>query len=404
MLINIQLHNFALIEYLDINFGEKLNVLTGETGAGKSIIVDAISLCLGARASSSYIRSGAESTRITLSFFHPESESLNDILEEAGIERDDLLILEREVFQNNRSICRINGKTVTLKLLSTLGRGMISIHGQHELTELLDNSYQLQLIDDWGGSETEDQLKIIREIITDIRTARRSLEEIGEDEQQNLREQDILEYQIKEINDAALKVDELNELEKESNFLHNHEKIITILSNLETAVFSDYEQQQSLLDKIGDGRREISGIVSYDNNLEPISGLLNSIYYDIEELQNLLVDYQENFEFDPKRLEFIENRINFIHSLRRKYGREIVDILNFKKEAEQRLDILRTSKERRQSLKNRISELEKLYKKSAADLSAIRTKVAEGFCKAVEEGIRQLGMQYAQLESRITFR
>lgn len=402
MLTNISLKNFALIDKLEIEFFDMFNTLTGETGAGKSILVDAVGLCLGGRASSSYIRSGAEKCTIIATFDVTGIDAIKALLDEYGLEYDNNLIIEREISRTGRNLCRINSKITPLRILNEIGKHLVSIYGQNEHTQLLKANYQLQLIDQWGGRIIEELKEDISLIIDEINCLEKRLENIGMDQSLMARELDMLQFQIKEIEEANLVDGELEELENESQFMKNAEEIFLVLNDIDSLFSSDFEVTP-FFERLGDMARDLDNISKYDSELKPILEMMNSVYYDMQELDNINKDYQLKFDFDPDRLRSIEARLNTIHSLRKKYGNTFDDIKNYLENAYERVDLLANSEEKRAKLKIKIEELKQTYFTKAKRLSDNRQNYANEFAKLIENGISDLGMEHAKLQISLLF-
>ncbi|MFP4456816.1 MAG: DNA repair protein RecN [Clostridia bacterium] len=402
MLVNISLKDFALIDKLEIEFFNNFNTLTGETGAGKSILIDAVSLCIGGRANTSYIRSGSEKCSVIATFDITKTEVVKDKLAEYGYESDNFLIIEREISRNGRNVCRINGKISPVKILNEIGSNLINIYGQHEHAQLLDDDYQLYLIDSWNKQDIINKKSTLAELITEINSLKKRLSNIGNDQSIIARELDMLEFQINEIEEANLSINELEELENESMFLKNSEKIFSVLNEIEN-IFSNNFEMRSLFEQLGDITRDLENISSLDSELKPVVDMTNSIYYDMQELENITQTYKLKFDFDPNRLNHVEDRLNKIHTLRRKYGNSIEEILNYLKSAHERVYLLKNSEEERLKINKKIKSLKEQYLKEAKNLSNQRQNNANEFSKLIEKGIKNLGMNHARLKIDIIF-
>jgi len=402
VIVNISLNNFALIDNLEVEFFNNFNTLTGETGAGKSILIDAVSLCIGGRASTSYIRSGSEKCSVITTFDITKSDFVKETLISYGIEPDDYLIVEREIAKNGRNVCRINGKISPVKVLNEISQELVNIYGQHEHTQLLKEDYQLHLIDSWKKEEIDNSKKEIDNTLDEISILDKRIKEIGSDQSLIARELDMLEFQINEIEEAHLVVGELEQLENESNFLKNSEKIFSVLKEIDNLFDGGYEIH-SLFEQLGDVTRQLENISSLDSELKPIVNMANSIYYDMQELENETESYKLKFDFDPNRLDEIEKRLNKIHTLRKKYGHTIEDILDYLDNAKKRAYILNNSEEERQRINQKIKVLKKQYFTEAKNLSSIRQKSANEFTSLIEKGIKDLGMEHAKIKADIIF-
>ena len=402
MLVNISLNNFALIDKLEIEFFDHFNTLTGETGAGKSILIDAVSLCIGGRANTSYIRSGSEKCSVIATFDISDSSFIKNRLGDYGLDGDEYLIVEREISRNGRNTCRINGKISPIKILNEISNDLVNIYGQHEHTQLLNEDYQLDLIDSWKKDEVNMLKNEISLILDKIEDLKNRIAEIGSDKSLIARELDMLQFQINEIEEANLIVGEIQELENESNFLKNSERIFSVLKEIDNLFDGSYEIR-SLFEQLGDLTRQLENISRLDSELKPIVEMANSIYYDMQELENETENYKLKFDFDPNRLDQIEKRLNKIHSLRKKYGNTIEEVHTYLKKAKERTYLLINSEEERLRITKEIEELKAKYLRVAKKLSALRQKSAEEFQSLIEKGIKDLGMQHAKIKADFVF-
>jgi len=402
VLVNISLNNFALIDKLEIEFFDHFNTLTGETGAGKSILIDAVSLCIGGRANTSYIRSGSEKCSVIATFDISDSSFIKNRLGDYGLDGDEYLIVEREISRNGRNTCRINGKISPIKILNEISNDLVNIYGQHEHTQLLNEDYQLDLIDSWKKDEVNMLKNEISLILDKIEDLKNRIAEIGSDKSLIARELDMLQFQINEIEEANLIVGEIQELENESNFLKNSERIFSVLKEIDNLFDGSYEIR-SLFEQLGDLTRQLENISRLDSELKPIVEMANSIYYDMQELENETENYKLKFDFDPNRLDQIEKRLNKIHSLRKKYGNTIEEVHTYLKKAKERTYLLINSEEERLRITKEIEELKAKYLRVAKKLSALRQKSAEEFQSLIEKGIKDLGMQHAKIKADFVF-
>ena len=302
MLVDFRVKNFALIDELEINFAEGLNVLTGETGAGKSIIIGALDILLGARASTDLIRKGKESAYIEAAFEPKRIDLINEYLEQAGIEADpDLLILSREIRQNGNNRNRINGQLVTASMIKDVSKYLVDIHGQHEHQRLLDSSSQLALLDEFIGQDKEELLQRIKELYLEQNRIDEELAALDIDEGEKAREIDLLKYQIQEIEDAALKDNELEELEQELKILTNLEDINDIVARMYTGLQGDdYSNIEGIMSQIVSFLKDFKELKDSGWELANFYNILNDIDYQMEELSFSLNNDHEKPEFDRK--------------------------------------------------------------------------------------------------------
>lgn len=374
MLVDFRVKNFALIDELEINFAAGLNVLTGETGAGKSIIIGALDILLGARASTDLIRKGKESAYIEAAFEPERLEQINEYLEEAGIETDpDLLILSREIRQNGNNRNRINGQLVTASMIKGVSKYLVDIHGQHEHQRLLDSSSQLNLLDEFIGQEKEELLLRIKDLYQEQNKIEEELAALDIDEGEKARETDLLKYQIQEIQDAALKDNELEELEQDLKILTNLEEINAVVASMYKSIQGDdYSNIEGIMSQIVSFLKDLEDLKELDGELAGFYNILNDIYYQLEELSFSLNNYHGKLEFDPEKLERVEKRLSLITSLQRKYGQTIEEIRNYQEEMEKRLEFLLAQDKLLAELTKRKEKILEEYYYYARKLSELR--------------------------------
>ncbi|QOR35841.1 DNA repair protein RecN [Clostridium sp. 'deep sea'] len=403
MLIGLSLKNFALVENANIDFFNNLNILTGETGAGKSILIDAVGLALGGRSSVTFIRSGANKCKITATFKIENIKALEEKLELFGIDyEDNILIVDREISRNGRNKNLINGIPVTLNMLKQIGNYLINIYGQHEHTKLLQEQYQRLLIDTWGFDKISKIKNDISKILQKIAVENNKLQEFGADDTIVARELDILRYQYEEIENANLEINEDIDLERESTLLRSVEKINSVLGEVESVFFND-SSQISLIDNIGNCASKLAQFSSIDDSIKNIYEMISSIYYNTQELSGEISSYLNQLDFNPQRLDFIEERLNDINNLKRKYGDSINKILEYATKVDDKIYKLENSTEERNIIIKNIHKLKTDYFVLAKKLSNVRTRVANDFCKKIQKDISDLGMQYAKIACQVNY-
>ena len=384
MLKRLSIKNVALIERLDMDFDNGLNVLTGETGAGKSIIIDAVNLALGERASRELITTGAEKASVEAEFDIEGEEAVKSMLRQNELE-DDGLIISRELSASGKNVCRINGTLVNLATLKQITDLLVDIHGQHEHQSLLMQSRHIRFLDSFAGLYSE--CKAIRSEL---------LGGFGS-EDERAREADILRYQINEIENARLTADEEQKLTEERAVLINAERIMTSLQKSSEAVSGD-EGAVGLLSQAVSAMKDISGISTEYGEL---SRRLNEAYYTIEDIGYALRDMRDSFDFEPGRIDQIEQRLEIYSNLKKKYGPEVEDVIAFGERASERLGQLEGAQEKREKLQKQLADKEKLYRAEAAALTAIRRTEAEKLQGELLSHLKDLGMEKARFEVRI---
>jgi DNA repair protein RecN (Recombination protein N) len=404
VLLELRIKNFALIKEDLISFSPRLNVLTGETGAGKSIVIDAISLALGGRASTEFIKTGENKAYIDATFIIPRNTPIAQLLKDLEIdwEEEGYLILSREISVEGRNVCRVNGRPVTVGILKELGELLIDIHGQHEHQSLLKVDNHLHLLDGFGGSLLKEEKKLIAQLYDSIREKQRDLEEILGDKKELNRKVDMLEFQINEINDAGLSENEEEELRQEKKILSGAEKLFRATSDGYRLLYDGSEDSLSAVDLIGETLAKMEDAANIDSSLKEIVESLRTASYIITDVARELRDYAEGIEFSPEKVADIEERLYFIGKLKSKYGGSIQEILNYRNDMEKELTKLKNSEAIIASLRKEIASLEQVFGEKAQHLSAMRKKIAKELKYRVEEELKDLGMQKTVFEVRFT--
>jgi DNA repair protein RecN (Recombination protein N) len=375
MLREIHIKNFSIIDDTTIEFGEGFNVLTGETGAGKSIIINALSLALGERATGEFIRSG-EKEAIIEAYFDVSPELLNpstqQFLEDSGIEYDEGLILKRIISARGKNRAYINNSMASVQTLAEISKTLADIHGQYEHQSLLLSDNQLDLLDAYGGLLNERQE--IASIYESLLKLKRQINELAQQEKDRAQRLDILEYQIREIEAADLRPGEEEELLKEAKILSNAHRLAELVNQSYTSLYLSDSSCIAEVSKILNNLREISSIDHHAcDALKAVEDALPLL----EEVSYFLRDYKESLDFNPDRLEQIQDRLDLIKGLKRKYGSDIQEVLDFMERARYELENLQHSEEKLEELKNELSELRKKFTEKANLLSKRRREVAK---------------------------
>jgi DNA repair protein RecN (Recombination protein N) len=400
LLSELTIKNFAIIDALHLRFSPGLNVLTGETGAGKSIIIDAVSALLGGRVGSEEIRAGAERAHVEgLFLLEPHIQAaIRPLLVENGLEGDDetALILAREIRSTGRTVARINGRAVTVGLLREVGEQLVDIHGQSEHLSLLRTREHLGLLDRFAnlGSQREELAAKVRE----LRRVRQELTALLRDERELARRADLLAYQVDEIESASLDVGEEEGLLQVRNRLANAERIAAAVAEIMESLYEGSENQLSVADLLGNASREMEDLRRIDGSLAPHYELLESLTVQVEELARDLRIYQGDVEFSPARLQEVEDRLNLIHRLKRKYGDSIAEVLAFARDAAQELESITHSEERLEALREREEALLHEIGELAAELSRRRKGAADRLAGAVEAQLDDLQMAHTRFQ------
>ncbi|HHX64031.1 MAG TPA: DNA repair protein RecN [Chloroflexi bacterium] len=396
MLAELSIRNFAIIEQLRLQFGPGFSVLTGETGTGKSIIIDAVSLLLGERASTDLIRTGSDSATIEAVFtLSPDlAASLNPILEEQGLADGNELILRREISRNRRSICRVNGHAVTLTAFQEIGHHLIDIHGQGEHLSLMQVRRHVDFLDRYAGLVSPRQEFAAQ--VERLRRVRRELANLRRDERELARRVDLLTYQIQEIEAAALQPGEEDELRRQRTLLANAEKRMQLSARIYDLLSQGEEEQRSAADLLSDASESLTDLARLDDALAEESRQLEGLLDQLEDLARTMRNYRDEIEYDPRGLEEVEERIELIHELERKYGDSIEDVLEFARRAQEELDNISHSEERLEELMAEEAALLRGIAARGQALSAARREAAGRLSRDIEEQLADLNMENAR--------
>jgi len=318
MLEELYVENFALIEKLRLSLTAGLNALTGETGAGKSLVVDAVALLIGGRAKDSLIRSGCERCFVEGLFLPPFSKQIEEQLVEAAIETDDGFILSRELIRGGRSICRINGRTVSATSLRQIGRLLINIHGQMEHMLLLEEEQQLRLLDSFGGEEVLKQAAEVAEAYRQWQQYCQQLQDYHNNKNQRSKRLELLSYEIKEIENAAFAVDEEQNLKEESLRLANAERLLSLTAETHRIL----AEERGITEQLSEAVALLNKIAEIDKKETELSCRLSSLYYEIEDISREVAAYGDSLDVNNYHLEDIESRLALLGRLKRQVWRQ----------------------------------------------------------------------------------
>ncbi len=396
MLRELDIRNFAIIEALTVSFTEGLTVLTGETGAGKSIIIDAVHLLAGGRGSQEFIRHGAKKAEIEGLFSiedakHPVFAKLADF----GIEpTDGEILLRRELNDKGKNVCRVNGKLVTISILREIGGALIDIHGQHETQELMDEKQHLHLLDQFAGNSLAKAKESYSHTYEKYMKLKREFASYNENEQQIAQRIDLLTFQLREIEAAELIAGEEEELLQERKKLQNFTKIYESVSAAHEAI----QGESKGLDWVGSAMSELEHAASVDEQFSSHSELASGAFYQLQDVASEIKRLIDHMEFDPSRLNEIEQRLALIQSLKRKYGASVEDILIYHEEQVDELDKLVNRDQRYQLDQAKLKELTDDLRVEADELTILRKEAAGKLGKAIMEQLRELHMGKASFE------
>lgn len=392
MLLQLHIKNFALIDNVNIDFSNGLNILTGETGAGKSILIDSVNFVLGEKQSKDIIRTDEEFAYVEAVF--ESSDEINDILNLNGIESDDILIISREINLNGRTVSRINNRTVTVNLLKQISSLLIDIHGQHEHQSLLNENSYIDILDSFCGDEFKEVKYEFKDIYNKVREIEKEIEKLEENEEYKLKRMDLLKYQIQEISEADLKNGEDEELIKRRNILSNSEKIYSSLSLIYSELYGG-ENRECAYDKIGTSISNIESVEKYDEKLKDIRCSMEDVYYKLEDIIDIIRDYKDSLEFDSEELERIESRLDLINNLKRKYGNSIESIQSYLIKIKEEYSLIERNEEIIEKNKKELERLNiKLYELTDK-ITNERKQTALKLEKLIENELKYLGMEKA---------
>lgn len=393
MLLEVTVKNFAIIDQLTLRFAPGLNVITGETGAGKSIIVDAVSLLLGGRASIDLIREGAEKSMLEGVFDCPPVDSLMEMLEEIGLEvsEEEPLILTREISRSGRNICRINGRTTTLNHFRSIGQYLIDLHGQQEQQSLFSLERQLSLLDSFAGEKAAVLKEPLNNLYQELIQTRRELEWIKNNERDAVRQQELISYQVEEIKGARLRPGEEADLLDEKNLLQHAERLCRGSAQVYQWLYGG-ERSFNAFDLISQALGELRQMVQFDESLREIVENSENAMVTVEEIAQRIRRYGDGLELDPKRLEDVEERLALIHQLKRKYGDNEAEIIAFGEEAQRKLDQLNNHDIKKYELEAHLQEVKERFQETAQQLTLIRKDAAQRMEAAMTEELSSLIM------------
>ena len=399
MLVHLHVRNLALIEDIEVEFGPGLNILTGETGAGKSILLGSMQLILGGRSAKDMIRTGASSALVEL-LFQVENPRAEASLRELGVETSEGQVLLTRKLMDGRSINKINGETCTVAQMKAAASCLLDIHGQHEHQSLLYQDKQLEILDIYGKEEIFPAKEKVQTAYKKYRDCKRQLDELDIDEEQRNRERAFLEFEINEIESAQLVSGEDEELEKRYRKLNNGRKILETLQGVRD--LTGYESGQGAGESVGNAVREISRVTEYDTQLDSMASALQEIDGLLNDFNRELASYVDDLNFDDEAFYETEKRLDTINGLKAKYGRTIEDIQEYCLKQKQKLENLDKYEERfheaEENLKKSREELETVSHK----LSVIRQKYSQMLTDKITEGLKDLN--FLDVQFQITFR
>ena len=399
MLLEISIKNFAIIEAISLNFEKGMTVLTGETGAGKSIIIDAMNMMLGARATTDVIRHGAPKAEIEGLFSIENSLPLQEIFDEQGIELGDEIIIRREILQNGRSVSRVNGQMVNLSVLRSIGQYLVDIHGQHDQEELMRPQLHIQMLDGFGDADFLELKQAYQTNFDAYRKMRKQLLEIKKNQEEHKARIEMLEFQMAEIESASLQPGEDLKLNQERDKLLNHKNIADTLTNAYTML--DNEEFSSLAN-VRSAMNDMESLEDYDAEYREISSSLSESYYVLEDVTKRLEDIIEDLDFDGNRLMQIESRLDLIHSITRKYGGNVDDVLMYFAKITEEYNLLTGNHLSSDDMEAELKKLEVSLVDLATKLASARHNLAQQLEIEIQQELKDLYMDKAQFQVQFT--
>jgi len=400
MLTELRIRNFAIIESLALPLAPGFNVLSGETGAGKSIIVGALGLLLGERASGDLIRTGADRAVVEGVFDIASHPSVATLLDERGIDvENDTVVLRREIAASGRARAWVNGTTVTASVLAEIGRLLVNLHGQHEAQTLLDSDAQRAILDAFGAAtEQAAQVRLAYDALAAVRREIHTLEARRADAE---RRADYLRHVVQEIDSAALVAGEDERLEEEARRLEHAEELRSLAQGMTEVLDGD---EDAVLQRLAAVQRALAGIQRIDPSLSRLQETFDAAFYGLEEMARELVTYEEGVELDPERLVEVQNRRDLIFRLTKKYGPALGDVLETAQRARAELDLVDSAAFDMRQLVARESAAAQRLEETAAGLTALRASAADRLARAVDQVLPDLGIPDGRFSAVLTRR
>lgn len=400
MLYSLHVKNLALIKEQEIEFGEGLNVLTGETGAGKSVLIGSVNLALGSKADKDLIRTGADYALVELTFFVDNEKTKKKIKEmDLPIEDDGTVIISRKIM-DGRSICKVGGENVTVRQLRELGELLINIHGQNDNQALLQRKKHLEILDSFIGKSVQDEKKKLKEVWGLHEQLKAQLEETDIDEATRKREQDLAAFELEEIENAGLKEGEDEELEIRYRRMANSLRITEAAGEAKELLFGD--EGNSASDAISTALQRLITVSSYDESVKEVSNQLGDIDNLMTDLGHSLSAYLSDLEFDDEEYRSTEERLDLINHLKDKYGKSIEAVLEYAKEKQKQLDMLSNLEEEREKLQKKLDESLEEAKKLCSKISDIRKKNAKVLALQMKQAL--VDLNFLDVQFRIDVR
>lgn len=396
MLTELSIKNFAIIEDLSVHFQDGLTVLTGETGAGKSIIIDAVQLLSGGRGSVDYIRHGATKAELNGLFIIDDSMiKISQLAEEYGIDIDDnMIVLERTITNKGKSVCRINGKLVTLTILKEFGRHLVDIHSQHDTYQLMSSHAHINLLDAFNSERISEIKSTYTSLYKELMAHKQEYNQLAINEQEAAQRLDLYQFQANELKEASLELDEDIRLEDEKMQLANFEKIYRALEETYYSLHGD----QKGLEWLNIAQTALQQGSDYNTFLKEKSEELTSLYFNLEELSFQIRDYKDNIQFNEARLNEVESRLNEIARLKKKYGSTVNEMITYYEKVQKKIDVLENKEIHNEQLETKIKELTEKTINSGIELTKARKETAKLLIKTVQSELKDLYLENAKFD------
>lgn len=394
MLERLVIKNIALIDSADIAFGAGLNILSGETGSGKSVILDSLNFVLGSKADKNMIRYGETEAYVRGEFTVAPQSAAVKALEELDIESDGEIIITRKYSADGKGNIKINGNTVTAGMLKTVSQHLVDVYGQSEHFALLSEANQLSVIDGLCGERAADIKNALSILISEKRECLRRLKQLGGDSAERARRLDLLSYQLKEIDAAELRDGEEEELIAKRRIIENTEKIASAVSGSLGAINGD----GGVSDGISAARRLMANVSEYGDDYSSVSDRLDAVLAELQDIADMLSDMADGLEFDEADARRVEDRLDLIRNLKKKYGATVEEILAFRAKAGEEYDLLSDSEAVAEKLTKRLEELDESIFGECVKLTELRKNSAESFCRDVESELKSLNISGARFE------
>ena len=388
MITNLHIKNIGIIDDLEINLNKGMNVLTGETGAGKTLIIDSLGIICGGRFSKEMIRKGENHSYVEISIYAPQD--INSI--------DGNIIVTREIYANGRNMCKINGRLVTVAELKNFMSNYIEIHGQNDNQQLLDSRTHIKYLDSFIGDEIFELKKEYKQKYIRYNEIKRELRDNYGDEKEKQRKLDLLKYQLNEIQEAKLKSGEEEKLDEKRNIFMNSEKIAKNLSEADMAI------GENTIDIIGAAIRALEKIEDIDKRYQETASNLKDSYYQIQEISRDISSYLEDVDFDEREREEIETRLDTIYNLKRKYGNNIEEILKYADEVEEEIKKIENVDEYNNKLKKEQNQLQNEMTQIAQKISEIRKTYAQNLNEKINQELIDLEMKNAKINVKVDYK